>query len=280
MIPVRHDKSEPQYNRSTNKLNPDDDLAVADDVVAPIAQNSTKREECKLQFENEYEEFVYEERKRRQEIEIEAPEESSDFTPQPRAGPSHSSRSKYIHFDDITQPIMRSSSSRGRRSRSQSRSVSPTKRVRRPRSLINDKRAHGDGPNDDIVDDEDEIEETDEGWKVRLDHILVAIGFAFMIGMTTFVFISGGRQRGSIQFNQFNPCQYDSCIDKDNTFCVPNGYDEFFSCQCIIDHHQDSNGNCVRNNPSPAILTGPARRKIPKERIIRPSIPMYTDKRT
>ena len=42
---------------------------------------------------------------------------------------------------------------------------------------------------------------------------------------------------------------------KENTFCVPNGYDEFFSCQCIIDHHQDSNGNCVRSVSIENVLT-------------------------
>ena len=286
MIPIRRDKPEPEYSRSGYKLNPDEDLAVIDDYV-PV-----RKEDCRLNFENEYEEFIYEKKEvKRPKSPAPGPVSSSrapgpsargqkEQAPQPRAGPSHSSRSKYNHFDDICQPTTRQINRASRRSRSRSRSNSPTKRLNsdRKRNLIDDKLAHGDGlPDEENDEDEDDVKEN-TGWKVRLDHILVAIGFAFMIGMTTFVFVSGGRNR-TVPLD-FNPCRYDSCMHKVNTFCVPNGFDEFFTCKCIIDHHEDNNGVCVRNYPSPAIITGNARRKIPRERLLAPSttIPMYEPK--
>lgn len=287
MIPIRRDKAEAEYNRSEYKLNPDDDLAVIDDAV-PV-----RKEDCKLQFEDEYEEVIYEEKvvqrarspDHRPTSSTRVPEAVSrtrkEQTPQPRAGPSYSSRSKYNHFDDICQPQARQFSRANRRSQSRSRSTSPTKKVRsgQKRNLVDDKLAHGDGlPEEE--NDQDEPVERDNDWKVRLDHILVAIGFAFMIGMTTFVFISGSGKR-AVPLS-FNPCKYDSCIHKINTFCVPNGYDEFFQCKCIIDHHEDNNGVCVRNYPSPAIITGKARRKIPRDRLVAPSssIPMFVSSKS
>ena len=283
MIPIRRDKPEAEYSRSGYKLNPDEDLAVIDDSV-PV-----KKEDCRLKFENEYEEFIYDKKEIRRAKSpppgpaSRTPGPSSriqkEQTPQPRAGPSHSARSKYNHFDDICQPPPRQIQRSNRRSRPQSRSTSPTKKLSsdQKRNLIDDKLAHGDGPPNDENDEDDDVEENN-GWKVRMDHILVAIGFAFMIGMTTFVFISGSGNR-AVPLS-FNPCRYDSCMHKINTFCVPNGYDEFFTCKCIIDHHEDNNGVCVRNYPSPAIITGNARRKIPRERLIAPSssIPMYPPK--
>ena len=283
MIPIRRDKPEAEYSRSGYKLNPDEDLAVIDDSV-PV-----KKEDCRLKFENEYEEFIYDKKEIRR-AKSPSPSPASrtpgpssriqkEQTPQPRAGPSHSTRSKYNHFDDICQPPARQIQRSNRRSRSQSRSTSPTKKLSsdQKRNLIDDKLAQGDGLPDDENDEDDDVEENN-GWKVRMDHILVAIGFAFMIGMTTFVFISGSGNR-AVPLS-FNPCRYDSCMHKINTFCVPNGYDEFFTCKCIIDHHEDNNGVCVRNYPSPAIITGNARRKIPRERLIAPSssIPMYPPK--
>ena len=56
MIPIRRDKAEAEYNRSGYKLNPDDDLAVIDDSV-PV-----RKEDCKLKFEEEYEEVIYAEK--------------------------------------------------------------------------------------------------------------------------------------------------------------------------------------------------------------------------
>ena len=282
MIPIRREKPEAEYNRSEYKLNPDDDLAVIDDSV-PV-----RKEDCRLKFEEEYEEVIYEEQKVRRSKSpapkpamTRAPEAPSrgqkEQTPQPRAGPSHSSRSRYSNFDDICQPPPRQIHRTHRRSRSQSRSTSPTKKTRSDpkRNLIdNDKLAQGDGLPDEENAEDGDVEE-DNGWKVRMDHILVAIGFAFMIGMSTFVFISGSGKR-AVPLS-FNPCQYDSCMHKINTFCVPNGYDEFFTCKCIIDHHEDHNGVCVRNYPSPAIITGKARRKVPRDRLVAPSssIPMF-----
>ena len=283
MIPIRRDKPEAEYSRSGYKLNPDEDLAVIDDSV-PV-----NKEDCRLKFENEYEEFIYDKKEIRR-AKSPSPSPASrtpgpssriqkEQTPQPRAGPSHSTRSKYNHFDDICQPPARQIQRSNRRSRSQSRSNSPTKKLSsdQKRNLIDDKLAQGDGLPDDENDEDGDVEENN-GWKVRMDHILVAIGFAFMIGMTTFVFISGSGNR-AVPLS-FNPCRYDSCMHKINTFCVPNGYDEFFTCKCIIDHHEDNNGVCVRNYPSPAIITGNARRKIPRERLIAPSssIPMYPPK--
>ena len=282
MIPIRREKAEPEYNRSGYKLNPDEDLAVIDDSV-PV-----RKEDCKLKFEDEYEEVVYD-AKAVQRARSPAPRPASatrvpeasargqkEQTPQPRAGPSHSSRTRYNNFDDICQPPARQLNRGNRRSRSQSRSTSPTKKVRPDqRNLIDDKLAQGDGVADEENVEDEAVEEEDNGWKVRMDHILLAIGFAFMIGMSTFVFISGSGKR--VVPLSFNPCQYDSCMHKINTFCVPNGYDEFFTCKCIIDHHEDHSGVCVRNYPSPAIITGNARRKVPRDRLVASSskIPMF-----
>lgn len=280
MIPIRRDKAEVEYNRSGYKLNPDDDLAVIDDSV-PV-----RKEDCKLKFEEEYEEVIYAEKPvqrarspaPRPTSAARVPEASSrgqkEQTPQPRAGPS---RSRYDKFDDICQPPARQINRAHRRSRSQSRSTSPTKKIRSDpkRNLIdNDRLAQGDGLEPDEENEQD-VEEEDNGWKVRMDHILLAIGFAFMIGMSTFVFISGSGKR--VVPLSFNPCQYDSCMHKINTFCVPNGYDEFFTCKCIIDHHEDHSGVCVRNYPSPAIITGNARRKVPRDRLVASNskIPMF-----